>query len=196
MSSIPERLARIVRHKFNEVKEHIERLDEEAQLELETEQKRLQSRADARRELNDSVNTPRAFDPETRASSDSAPASTSSGTRLRSPEEIAGGLRSVGQPVSTPSAAATAAQHDPLLYHYRLLGVEPGGDFPTVQAAYNRLAARCDPARFPAGSQEEQEAKQIRDRLETSYKALREALDPTARRFGMLDFDSPKPPTS
>jgi hypothetical protein len=139
--------------------------------------------------LNDSLDTPRAFDTRQSASSGSAPASSSAGTRLRTPEEIAGGLRSVNQPVSTPSA--TNSQADPLLYHYRLLGVEPGSDFAAVQSAYNRLAARCDPVRFPAGSQEEQEAKQIRERLETSYRALREALDPMARRFGMLDFGGP-----
>lgn len=198
MSSIPQRLARIVRHKFNEVKDHIERLDEEAQLELEAEQQRLQHRTDARRELNDSLTTPRAFDSKQSASSSSASnASTAStsGTRLRTPEEIAGGSRSVSQPVSTSPGASTS-QTDPLLYHYRLLGVEPGSDFAAVQSAYNRLAARCDPVRFPAGSQEEQEAKKIRERLETSYRTLREALDPTARRFGMLDFGGPPSPSS
>src|SRR5688572_20367942 len=100
MSSIPERLARIVKHKFNEVKEHIERMDEEALYELENEQKRLQYRNDARSELNDALNTPRAFDKQTNASSGSAPAAASSGTRLRSPEEIAGSTRPNAQPVS------------------------------------------------------------------------------------------------
>jgi hypothetical protein len=190
--SIPQRLARIARHKFNEVKERIEQLDEEAaQRELEAEQQRLH-RTDARRELNDATSAPRASDSAVQPSS--AGATT---PRLRSPQEIAGGSRSGTQPATSTAVSATQiAQNDPLLFHYRLLGVEPGSDFAAVQAAYNRLAARCDPARFPAGSQEEQEAKQIRERLETSYRALRDALDPTARRFGLLDFGNPKPPAS
>jgi hypothetical protein len=73
-------------------------------------------------------------------------------------------------------------------YHYRLLSLEPGADFPAVQAAYNRLAARCDPALFPAGSAEERQARQIRERLDTSYKQLRDVLDITTTRFGRLEF--------
>jgi hypothetical protein len=188
--SIPQRLARIVRHKFNEVKDHIERLDEEAsQRELEEQQRRLQrsdARSDARNELNDALNGTRAF-PSTTPTSGSSSAAGPSGTRLRSPQEIAAGARTGAQPAATSAPPVS----DNLLYHYRLLGVEPGSDFTTVQAAYNRLAARCDPARFPAGSQEEQEAKQIRERLETSYRALREALDLTFSRFNMLDFGPP-----
>ena len=187
--SIPQRLARIARHKFNEVKEHIERLDEEAaQRELEEDQQRLQH-TDARRELNDAIAGPR--------TREAAPAGGTSSPTLRSPQEIAGGLRSGAQPVASANySTPQSAQNDALIYHYRLLGVEAGSDFATVQAAYNRLAARCDPARFPAGSQEEQEAKQIRERLETSYRTLRDALDPTARRFGLLDFGAPNTPTS
>lgn len=190
--SIPQRLARIARHKFNEVKERIEQLDEEAaQRELEAEQQRAY-RTDARRELNDSASVPRAFEPAAPPASAGTPA-----PRMRSPQEIASGSRSGAPPVAaTASSAAQTAQNDALLFHYRLLGVEPGSDFTAVQVAYNRLAARCDPARFPAGSQEEQEARQIRERLETSYRSLRDALDPTARRFGLLDFGNPNAPTS
>jgi hypothetical protein len=82
---------------------------------------------------------------------------------------------------------------DPLAYHYKLLGVEPGADFAVVQAEYNKLAARAEPSRFPAGSPEERQAQELRKRLDDSFKLLREALDPTARRFDLLEFDQPSP---
>ena len=105
----------------------------------------------------------------------------------RTPEEISRG--SLPQTAPPPAAnTAAVSQSDPLLYHYRLLGVEQGADFVTIQAAYNKLAARCDPSRFPAGSSEEHEAQEIRKRLEASYQALRDVLDPTARRFVLIEY--------
>ncbi len=81
-------------------------------------------------------------------------------------------------------------QSDPLDYHYRMLGLEVGADFSEVQTAYNGLAARTDPGRFPAVSAEAKELDDIRKRLEASYRALRDALDSTAHRFGLLEFDA------
>lgn len=180
--SIPQRLARIARHKLNEMKEHIARLDETmARRELEMEQQR-QYEEHARRELHDTLPGGGSVRP-------AVPPRGSAGSVLRSPQEIAGGS---GGTMPAPQGAAQGVPGDPLLYHYRLLGVEPGSDFSVVQAAYNRLSARCDPVRFPAGSSEEQEARRIRERLEASYRVLRDALDPTARRFGLLDFDAPR----
>ncbi|MCS6775784.1 MAG: hypothetical protein RMJ43_07820 [Chloroherpetonaceae bacterium] len=177
--SIPQRLARIARHKLNEVREHIARLDEVmAHRELELEQQR-QQQEHARRELQDTLQGGGSVRPVMPPRGGGAPV-------LRSPQEIAGGA------APAPQSAVPGTQGDPLVYHYRLLGVEPGSDFSVVRAAYNRLSARCDPARFPAGSAEEQEARRIRERLEASYRALRDALDPTARRFGLLDFDAPR----
>ena len=82
-----------------------------------------------------------------------------------------------------------ASAPDPLDYHYKLLGLESGAEFGAVQAAYNKLAARSDPSRFPAGSSDALAAQQIRQRLDTSFKTLRESLDTTAARFGLLEFD-------
>lgn len=76
-----------------------------------------------------------------------------------------------------------------------MLGLESGADFAAVQSAYNKLAARSDPARFTAGSPEEQQARQIRQRLDASYKQLREVLNSTSTRFNLLEFDDlPAPP--
>lgn len=193
--SIPERMYRIFKYKLNEMKDHFDRLDAEAQRDWEADPKRAEarSRADARQELNDALSGP---SPETAKSQPypypeartDLPSQPYQPTR-RTPQEIAAGVRPPGV-TAIGSAPTETAAPDPLLYHYRALGVEPGSDFPTVQAAYNRLAARCEPSRFPAGSEEERQAQEIRKRLETSYKALREALDTTTRRFDLLEFDS------
>ena len=176
---IPDRVYRIFKYKLNELKEHFDQLDAEAQRDWETTQRRSpqQSRADARRELEDALSGPSLPSPSAR----------------RTPEEIAGGIRPQppASPAVTPNPTA-ATTPDPLAYHYRCLGVEAGSDFTAVQAAYNRLAARCEPGRFPAGSQEERQAQELRARLEASFKVLRDALDTTARRFDLLELDTPK----
>jgi DnaJ-domain-containing protein 1 len=186
--SIPERFFRIARHKLTEFRERIEQLDSEAAWREEDKRQKVDYRSDAQRELDDALATlPASTAPKTTG----APPASSG--RLRSPEEIARGHQ--GASAYTPSSYAPGApvQPDPLEYHYRLLGVEPGADFATVQAAYNRLAARSDPGRFPAGSQEERDALQIRQRLEESYRTLREALDLTSQRMNKLEFDQPNP---
>ncbi|HLH79140.1 MAG TPA: hypothetical protein VKV29_02520 [Chthonomonas sp.] len=123
---------------------------------------------------------------------------------LRSPEELAAeeldsALHS-SAPVSPASssssarppqkAASPAPETDPLYYHYRLLGLQPGADLTAVQAAYKRYAERANPARFPPGSPEEAVARDLRRKLDLSYKTLCEALDPTLRRFELLEFDT------
>ena len=180
MPSIPERFARIAKHKFAEVRDRIEQVDQEL---ADREAARVQTRANAQSELNDALSNERAF-----AAQNPAPptaSSTTPKTQPRSPQDIArGGAYSPQTSSSAPQQSAT----DPLLYHYRLLGVEPGSDFITVQGAYNALAARSDPARFAAGSDEQKEVDAIRKRLDESFKILHDALDPTVRRFDMLEI--------
>jgi hypothetical protein len=188
--SIPERLFRIAKYKLTEIKERIERLDEETQRD-EEELRRLrrsQSKGDARRELEESLRTP------SDSVSANPPISTQAPPPRRTPEEIARGIPSRAGNATTGGTVSAPMPHasDALAYHYRLLGLEPGAGFAEVQAAYNRFVARCDTSRFPAGSAEEQEAREIKTRLDASYKILRDALDPTARRFDLLEFDTPE----
>src|SRR5207249_3891740 len=63
--SIPERFLRIAKYKLSEIKERIERWDEEAQQEAETETRRTQTRADARRELDEALSGPSPSGPAT-----------------------------------------------------------------------------------------------------------------------------------
>jgi len=45
---------------------------------------------------------------------------------------------------------------------------------------------KCDPARFPAESEEYQKAALIRAQIDRAYKILLKHFDPSAERFGEL----------
>ncbi len=193
--SIPERFYRIARHKFHELKDRIEQMDSEAldytEQQSSTSSQRRSSHEEALRELN-------------KAGSDGEPVNQKNrfpatppdlgGVRpqMRSPDEIRRGVPA-GSSANNRSVPETP---DPLLPHYRLLGLEPGVDFVAVQGAYHRLIIRCDPNRFPVGTDEAREAEKIRLRLEETYHALKEALDPVSRRFDILELDNPTPPSA
>lgn len=201
--SIPDRFYRIAKHKLGEVKDWFDKVDEEE--DGDTDARRTPPRPDARRELNDSLSSPPANNP-------NAPRSNASGVPVNAPRPSSSNSSPYGSPSQyggtynngasgynpppggTTSNTTNGLPTDPLDYHYKLLGLQAGADFGTVQAAYNKLAARSDPARFPAGSPEQQQAQQIRQRLDASYKQLRDTLDSTASRFNLLEFDDvPKP---
>lgn len=189
--SIPDRLSRIVRHKFNELKDRIDQMDEDAMLdpaELERLQ-RARARSEAREELQDALEQP--VSPRTAALRElrdqQSPPAPVAQAPVRSPQQILESARSQAQP-STSVAEANA--HDALDFHYRMLGLDPGDDLAAVQAAYSGLYVRTDPGRFPADSNEARELEDIRSRLEVSYRTLRDSLDSTAHRFGLLEFDN------
>ncbi len=208
--SIPDRFYRIAKHKLGEVKDWFDKVDEEE--DGDTQPRRPEPRPDARRELNDALSSPPPTGPaSSRSNASSVPvnpprpnqpagagyANTSSYNN-GSTYNPRGTYPSTGTgaipPGGTTPTSGTMPQPDPLDYHYKLLGLQAGADFGTVQAAYNKLAARSDPARFPAGSVEQQQAQQIRQRLDASFKQLRDTLDSTASRFNLLEFDDvPKP---
>jgi hypothetical protein len=89
-------------------------------------------------------------------------------------------------PVTAPVSALSSTL-DPDVAHYKILGIAPGSDYPTVQAAFDKLAARLDPTRFE-NETDKAEAKQILERVNTAYDTLRSKLDPTQNRFGKLEF--------
>ncbi len=198
--SIPDRFYRIAKHKLGEVKDWFDKVDEEEE-EDAREKRRANPREDARRELTDTL-TP-SGNSAANTGSNSSRASSPSSVPMnppRTPQDYARGGRpasgtgggystSPGGSNGSGNNYAPTSQPDPLDYHYKLLGLESGADFPAVQAAYNKLAARSDPSRFPAGSSDALAAQQIRQRLDTSFKTLRESLDTTAARFGLLEFD-------
>lgn len=85
-------------------------------------------------------------------------------------------------------AASPASQTDPVQTAYKILGVPPGADFLTVQAAANKLRDRCAPSRFADGTQEQAEARMILQKVEEAYQVLQNALDRSAGRFDKLEI--------
>ncbi len=177
--SIPDRLYRLAKGKIGEIRDMFDNQDADLDLdpELLARIQRAQARKTAREELADALEGI----PPANASTAPRVSPSRPSAALRTPDEIRGGSASQSSAVNRPA-------EDGLAPHYRLLGLEPGADYPTVQAVYEKLLSRCRPDRFPAGSPEALEAQDIENRLEAAYKVLREALDPTARRFDMLEI--------
>lgn len=169
--SLSRRLRNIAKTQLNNIKERLDRIDEEAEADV------LEKRAerDAIRELSDPADI-----------------------RLmrRSPEEIAAGAAPVKRtaPALAPQAPAAPvvsvppATQDPLTPHYRVLGLEPGADLAAVDAAYAKLQERDLVHKFPEGSDEQKAAIEIFKRVDGAYNSLRDALDPTAGRFDKLEL--------
>lgn len=204
--SIPDRFLRIAKHKLGELKDWFDQIDEEREARADQEVERKRSRDEARQELDDSASV--YVPPSGGTAPEQRPAIPIQPPPMRAPEEIARGSRpdysGTGRasysastpPTARPSTSTQPGPPDPLEFHYRLLGLESGADFASVEMAYNRLAARCEPARFPAGSQDERTARDLRQRLDSSFKILRDTLDTTVRRFDLLEFDTPPLATS
>lgn len=101
-----------------------------------------------------------------------------------------GGAASAPAPDAATLAPTTATMEaDPNAKDFRVMGVPVGSDLSTVEAAYEKLARRCDPRRFPDGSSEQQEAERILAKVNVSYEALKTRLDPMQNRFGKLELE-------
>lgn len=84
---------------------------------------------------------------------------------------------------------ATTPPPDPVTTAYKIIGVPAGSDFDTVRAAVDQLRARCAPARFPDGSQEQAEARVILQRVEEAFHVLQNALPAqSGSRFDKLEL--------
>jgi len=192
--SLSRRIRNIALSQISAIQDRLNRIDAEAALEAERkiEQKRMER--DARDELDD----PAAIKPV-----------------MRSPEDIAAGVvrqpassrpesgnrpsAYIGQPPispapSTPTAfgGSPASQLDSarqLHLHYKVLGLEDGADFASVQSTYNKLASRCDPTRFAEGTEDRKMAEGIKKRVDAAYQALRDVLDSTSGRFDKLELE-------
>ena len=93
-------------------------------------------------------------------------------------------------PASRPEPTpVTTTPDDPNLRDYKVLGLPPGSDLSQVVSKYEELVNRCDPRRFPEGSEEQKTAALILVRVNASYDALRKRLDPTENRFGKLELE-------
>lgn len=160
--SLSRRLRNIALSQINAIKERLDRIDAEDRVE----DRGARSEADARYELG------RAMDEGTPIHAPQ-PTAVPTGAQIRPP---------------VPDHAETSAPATPLSKYYRVMGVEEGADLSVIDGAYNRLVARCNPERFGEGSEERAAAREILNRVEEAYNALRDALDPTAGRFDKLEI--------
>jgi hypothetical protein len=70
-----------------------------------------------------------------------------------------------------------------------VLGVPKDADFGAIRLAYERLNRRSDPANFPAGSPECQQAGAIQRRVQDAYRSLADEADATEVRFKSLEIE-------
>lgn len=96
---------------------------------------------------------------------------------------------------TTQSLASQPLSDHPLAADYYVLGVAVGSGLATVQAAYEDLSRRSDPARFPAGTTEQERAMRINARIQSAYSSLKKELEgpgssagSTENRFARLEF--------
>jgi hypothetical protein len=168
--SFQRRLRTIALSGLKNIKDRLDQIDLEDDMGADPS---ARAEADARRELADTLRS-----------------RETSGGPLRSPEQIvasAGGVRAGAEPVNAATTSEPLSQN-PLDRHYRRMGLEPGAEYEAVHAAYTQFVARCALERYPEGSDEQKMAAEILARVEESYDALREALDPTAGRFDKLEL--------
>jgi hypothetical protein len=182
---IPERIYRISKAYLNQIKDRIDDKLTDAERELDGDDR------------DDVVNMPTRDDTSPDAMMRRAEARIASARReLESRTELRGdvpqGPVTAPPAATTPAAskpAGTATETDPNQSEYRLMGVPVGSDLVTVQAAYEKLARRCDPRRFPDGSTEQKEAELILKRINAAFEILKKRLDPTESRFGKLELE-------
>ena len=156
------RLRNIALTQLNALKERLDRVDEEAEVDVSGKY----AERDARRELSDPT--------------DIRP------TR-RSPEEIAKGSPSQG-PRDQAAAPAQKVEENVLAAHYRRLEIPIGSDLSTVESAYEKMRNLIAELGKSGGAEQQQKADEILKRYTESYEILRDALDPTAGRFDKLEL--------
>lgn len=160
------RLRNIAITQLNALKDRLDRIDDEA--EVETTVKHAER--DARRELDDPT--------------DIRPV-------RRSPEEIARGVPAAPRSdthssVSLPQSAP--AEENSLAGHYRRLEIAPGSDLSAVEAAYEKIRNLIGELGKSGGAEQQQKAEELLKRYTESYEILRDSLDPTAGRFDKLEL--------
>ncbi|MBX3120280.1 MAG: J domain-containing protein [Fimbriimonadaceae bacterium] len=70
----------------------------------------------------------------------------------------------------------------------KLLGIAAGASFEEIKASFDRLSKRSDPANFPEGSEEQNQAVEINRKVYWAYQVLTENLDVTEKRFKSLEL--------
>jgi hypothetical protein len=188
--SLSRKLRNIALSQIGAIQDRLNRIDAEAALEAERKIEQRRVERDAREELDDPMQIkPTLRSPEDIAAGVVRPSAAPGGPASR-PSSYRGS-ETVSQPTApmNPGPAPQAGSQAALHLHYRVLGLEDGADFAAVQSTYNKLAARCDPTRFPEGTEDRKMAEGIKNRVDAAYQSLRDALDSTAGRFDKLELE-------
>ncbi len=162
--SIGNRIRTVYLSQIKALKDHLERLD----MGLDSEYNTDDSALDARKELRESLQPG---------------ASVSNQASLTPVTDIPS---SNFQPIQSPPLQIS--EPDPMMIHYKVLGVPRNADISVIKDAWMNLRRRCDPSRFPEGSEERVTAKNIQKRVDESWKAIRDFLDPQSGRFDKLEI--------
>ncbi|MER3412925.1 MAG: hypothetical protein C4341_01560 [Armatimonadota bacterium] len=72
---------------------------------------------------------------------------------------------------------------------YRVLGLSRDASLTDLRRAYRRLSERSRPTHFPEGSEERKRAARIHLKVQEAYDTLLPVLDARLRRFKSLDLD-------
>lgn len=72
---------------------------------------------------------------------------------------------------------------------YRVLGLSRDASLTDLKRAYKRLSERSRPTNFPEGSEERKRAARIHLKVQEAYDILLPILDTRLRRFKNLDID-------
>jgi hypothetical protein len=77
---------------------------------------------------------------------------------------------------------------DPIQTAYKVIGVPIGSNYAAVERAVNQLRERAAPSRFPDGSAEQQQAREIQERINKAFAVLQDALGVQSNRFDRLEL--------
>jgi len=77
---------------------------------------------------------------------------------------------------------------DPIQTAYKVIGVPIGSSYAVVEKAVNVLRQRAAPSRFPDGSAEQQQARDIQERINGAFAILQDALGVASNRFDRLEL--------
>ena len=69
-----------------------------------------------------------------------------------------------------------------------ILGVASEASFTEIRKAFERLNKRSDPANFPPGSSEANQAAEIQKRVHWAFGVLTDGMDATEKRFKSLEI--------
>lgn len=105
-------------------------------------------------------------------------------------QELQSPSQKQGAPTESESAAPeTTVVQDPNALACSILGVEPDAAFDEIKKAFDRLNSRCNPSRFPEGSEEAANASKIQARVNWAYRTLTDGKSGAEMRFKSLEID-------